>query len=94
MSYSGRKRGGAGVLGVGPRRVGQVEQLAAALVAERPQLRAQAVDDLAQAGQARPRGDVGDRRRAERGEVAQHDVVDRRVGGERPAEPRLGGRRA
>ena len=31
------------------------------------------------------------RRRAERAEVAQHDVVDRRVGGERRVEPCLGG---
>ena len=38
-------------------------------------------------------GHVGRGRRAEGGEVAQHDVVDRRVGDERPAEPRLGRRR-
>ena len=79
---------------IGPRRVGQVEELAAVLVAERPQPRPQALDDLAQPGQPAPGRHVRDRRRPERGEVPEDDVVERRPARERPAEPRLGGRRA
>ena len=44
---------------VGERCVGHVDQLATALVAERAQPGSQPFDDLAEAGQARPRGDVG-----------------------------------
>ena len=76
------------------RRVREVEELATALVAERDELRPQPLDDCAQPGQAAPRRHVGDRGRAERGEVAQHDRVDRGIGDERPAEPRLRRRRA
>ena len=53
-------RRGRGV-GVGTWRVGEVEQLATALVTERLEQRPQPLDDLAQAGQARPRLDVHDR---------------------------------
>ena len=74
---------------VGTGRVGQVEQLASALVAERSQTRAQSLEDVPQPGEPRPGRGVGDRRRAERAQVAQNDVVDRRLGVERPPEPRL-----
>ena len=52
LSYSGRKRGGAGVSGSAKEPVGYVEELAAALVAERAQLRAQPVEHGLEAGDA------------------------------------------
>ena len=67
-----RRRGG---VRVGQRRAREVEQLAPAIVAERAQLRAQAVDRRGQAGQPRPRAQVGGRRRAEGREVAPEQVV-------------------
>ena len=93
LSYSGSRRVGAGTSGSGRSPSGTSSSSRPALVAERPQPRAQALDDLAEAGQPRPRGHVGGRRRAERGEVAQHHLVDRRLLDERAAEPRLGRRR-
>ena len=74
-------------------RVGEVEQLTASLVAERDQARPQTLDDLAQPCEARPRGDVGDGRGPEGAEVAQDHVVERGLGLERAAQPRLGRRR-
>ena len=65
---------------IGARRVGEVEELATAVVAECDELGPQPFDHLAQAGQSAPRRHVGDRRRPERGEVAQHHVFERRVG--------------
>ena len=67
------------VSGSGQRRARHVEQLAAALVGERHELRPQPLEHRAQPGEARPRADVGRGRRPERGEVAQHDRVDRRL---------------
>jgi hypothetical protein len=55
-------------------------------------LRAQALHDLAHSGEAAPRRHVGDRGRAERGEVAEDDRVERRGRRERTAEPCLGRR--
>ena len=77
----GQEAGRRGRLGVGPGRIGQVEQLAALLVGERAQPRSQPVDHLAHAGEARPRPDVGDRGGAERGEVAEHHSSRERSGG-------------
>ena len=74
---------------VGQQPVRDVEQLAAALVAERPQPGPQPVDHRAQPGEPGPGADVGDRRRPEGREVAQHEPVHRRVGVERRAEERL-----
>src|SRR5918994_732390 len=52
---------------------------------------AEAVGDLAEAGQARPGLDVHGAGRAERGQVAQDDLVDRGGRLDRAAEPVLGG---
>ena len=93
MSYSGRKRVGAGTCRVGPRSVGEVEELAAGVVPERHETRPEPLDHRAHPRQAAPRRHVRDRRRAERAQVAQHDVVERRPFRERAPEPRLGGRR-
>ena len=65
FSKSYRKRGGAGRVGIGPRCVGQVEQLAAGLVAEREEPRPEALEDLAEPGQAAPRLGVHHARRPE-----------------------------
>ena len=66
-------------VGIGPRRVGQVEQLAAALVAERRAAAAAAARTPRRMPVSRDHAvDVGGRRRAEGGEVAEHDLVDRR----------------
>ena len=94
LSYSGReahRRGSVSSRVWGAR---QVEELTAALVPEGDQLRPKPLDDGAHSGQAAPRRQVGDRGRAERREVPQHDRVDRRIPHERPAEPRLGRRRS
>ena len=74
------------------RRVGQVEQLAAGLVAVRDERRAQPLEDLAQPGQPRPGPGVGGRRGAERREVAADRLVRSWVAVHRGAQPRLGGR--
>ena len=78
LSYSGRNRGGAGVVGVGQGRVGHVEQLPAPLVAERPQLRAEPVDDFAarRSGGSTCAMSTTDGR-AVGGQVAQHHGVGR-----------------
>ena len=89
LSYCGQEPRRRRCVGVGPRGVGEVDELPPALVAEHPQPREQTVDDGADAGQPRPRGDVGRCRRAEGAEVAQHDVVERRRRVEGPAQPRL-----
>ena len=78
LSYSGRKRTGAGIGLIGPRSIRQVEELAAALVAERHEPRPQPLEHGGEPGEPRPRRDVGRRRGAERPEVAQDDVVQRR----------------
>ena len=72
---------------IGERRVGEVEELAPVLVGEGPELRAQPLDDLAQSRQPTPGRHVGNARRAERGEVPQDDLVQRRI-------PRRGAGRA
>ena len=77
---------------VGSARVGQVEQLAAPLVAERPKHRPQTVEHLTHSGQPAPRRHIGSTGRAEGGEVAHHDAVDGRVRLDRPAQPGLRGR--
>ena len=84
-----RRRG----LGGRPGCVGKVEQLHPGRAVERPQAPAVALDDLAQARQARERGDVGHRRRAEDSEVAHQQVVDPARGVELEAGPRLERRR-
>ena len=71
------------------RGVRQVEQLAPALVAEGPEPRPQAVEHDAQPGQAGPRLGIHDRRRPERGQVAEDQRLQRRARLERPAEPGL-----
>ena len=48
---------------------------------------AQPLEDLAQAGEARPRRRVGHRRRPEGAQVAEHHLVDRRGVAHRPAGP-------
>ena len=76
----GQEADGRGRVRIGPRRVGQVEELAAVLAAEGPQARPEALDDLAQPGQPAPgrrrprpspartrRGTGGRRRRATAG---------------------------
>ena len=72
LSNSGRKRGGASASS-GPRRVGQVEQLAAALVLEAGELGPQPVHQRLAALEAGPGLEVRGRRRAEarRGSGAQ-----------------------
>ena len=56
---------------VGPRRLGQIEQLAPALVAERSQLRSQRLENLSRVGQTRPRLQIVGTGRTECREVAQ-----------------------
>ncbi len=82
-----RRREGSGS---GP--PGTSKQLATVLVAEAAQLRAQAIDRAAEAAHPRPRAHVVDARGAERGEVAQQQLVGRAGGVERAPEPALGGR--
>ena len=66
-------------VGVGTRRVGKVEQLAAALVAEGDELLADRGDRGRQTRQAAPGTQVGDGRRAERGQVAPGQSLTGRV---------------
>jgi len=80
-------------VGVGTGGVGQVEELAPALVSERAKPRTEPLDHLPEPGQARPGSDVGDGRRPEGCEVAHDDLVERGAGSERTAEPGLGGGR-
>ena len=89
FSKSYRKRGGAGRVGIRPRRVRQVEQLASGLVAERHEAGPEAVDDLGQPGQAAPRLDVHDAGRPERAQVAEDQRIEVRPVGRRRPEPRL-----
>ncbi len=81
-----------GRVGIGQQAVGHVEQLTPALVAEAAQLRAQALEHRPQAGEARPVARVGHAGRAEGGQVAQHERVQRGLGVELGAEPALGRR--
>ena len=92
LSYSGRNRTGAGVPGSGRGASGRSNSSRPRSSRNVTQLRPEPLDDLAQPGQPRPRRHVGDRRGTERAEVAQHGRVERRLRGQRPAEPRLGGR--
>ena len=71
----------------GPGRVRQVEQLPPVLGPVRTQLGPEPVDHLGQPGQPGPVLHVGDRGRAERGQVTQDQPVRRRIGGERTVEP-------
>jgi hypothetical protein len=73
-------------------RTRDVEQLAAAVVAERAESRTEPFEDLAHAGQPRPRPNVRGRGRSERREVPHDHLV--RLGHrlERSAEPVLHGR--
>ncbi len=64
-----------GHVGARPGRVGQVEQLAPGLVAERDEPRAQRLERVAQLRQPRPRLHVRDARRAVRRQVAQDEGV-------------------
>ena len=89
FSKSYRKRGGAGVSGSGRGRVGQVEQLPPALVAERDEARPQALEDLAELGQAAPRLGVHHAHRPESRNVAGEHGVDARQVRRRFAEPGL-----
>ncbi len=86
----GEEAGRSGRVGMGSRRVGKVVQLPAALVAEGAEPRPEPVGDLADAGEPAPGGDVGVARRAERGKVAKHHLVDARVGLDGLTEPCLG----
>jgi hypothetical protein len=70
-------------------RVRQIEELPAPLVAEGHQPWPQPVDHLVQLGQARPGLRVLHRGRPERGQVAQHQLVHRRVRVKVAAEPGL-----
>ena len=65
-------------VGVGERRVRDVEQLAARLVAEGPEAGSQRLEDLAAPGEPRPRRDVRGRRRPERRQVPEDEVRDGR----------------
>ncbi len=76
-------------LGVGARCLGHVEQLPAVLVAERHEPRAQPLEHHLQSRQARPVLHVHDRGGAEGLEVAERQLVDRRLGVELAAGPRL-----
>ena len=76
-------------VGVGERRVGHVVQHPTPLVGERAQARSEPLEHLGEPGEPRPGRDIGGRRRTEGGEVAEHDLVDRRARGERPAGPRI-----
>jgi hypothetical protein len=74
---------------VGTGSVGKVEQLPSLLIGEGAEFRAEALDDLAQAGEAAPLLDVVDRRRAERPQVPHHDGLDGWVRVHGGAEPGL-----
>ena len=89
----GQETGRSRRVGIGQRGVGQIVQLAPTFVAERAEFRPQSLGHLADAREAAPGGDVGVARRTERRQVAQHDVIDRRLGRGRSTEPRLGGGR-
>ena len=89
LSYSGRKRTGAGASGSGRGASGRSKSSRPRSSRKCDELRPQPFDHLAQAGQPAPRRDVRDRRGSERGEIAEHDRVKRRVGRERLPEPRL-----
>ena len=80
-----RRRG----IGVGAGRIGNVEELATTLVAERLEPGPQPLHDLAQTSQTRPRLDVHHRCRPEGAQIADDQLVDRRLLGQRPAEPGL-----
>ena len=82
-------RRGRGV-GVGAGGVGEVVEDPAVVVAEAAQVGGELFDRAAEAGEAAPGLDVGDRGRAERGQVALDQVPGRGRGGQGPAEPGLG----
>ena len=88
----GQEADGCRGVRIGERRAPDVEQLATSLVAERAQSRAEAFEHLAHPREPRPRTGVARRRRAERGEVPQHQLVRGGLGVERTAEPVLHGR--
>ena len=91
LSYTGRKRATGGSLRIGQRTIGHVEQLAAVLVAERPQTRAETLEDFGERAQTRPGPGVAHGGRAERGEVATDQRVGRALLAEGTAQPRLEG---
>ncbi len=74
---------------VWPRSVRQVEELAAALVAERHEARSEAIHDLAQPADPGPGADVRHARRPERRQVADHQGIDVGLGLHGPPEPGL-----
>ncbi len=87
----GQEAHGRRCLASDERRTGDVEQLAAAIVAERAEPRAEAFEDGFQPGQPRPRLRVRHRGRAERGQVP-HDHLVRFGGGlDRASEPPFDG---
>ena len=77
-------------VGIGTRSVGPVEQLPAILIPARDQVGPESLDNLGQMGQAGPGLDVLDRRRPESSQVAQDQVIDRRVAGKGTPQPVLG----
>ena len=77
-------------LRVGQLAVRDIPQRSPCLIRPLPELRAEAVEDGGDAREPRPRRDVRRRRRAERPQVAEDEVVDGGRGGERAPEPRLG----
>ena len=89
LSYVGKNRTGAGRVGVRHRRVRDVEQLAAGLVPERPELRPEPLQHRAKPRPPAPGLDVRGSRRPERREVAEDHRVGRVVGPDRLPEPRL-----
>ena len=78
-----QKPGGRGGVLPRPRRVGEVDELAARLVAEDDELLAQALDDRPEARQAGPRLHVGGGGGTERGEVVAHERLAGGLAGRR-----------
>ncbi len=81
-----------GCLRVGQLAVRDIPQGSPCVIRPLPELRAEAVEDGGDAGEPGPRRNVRRRRRAERAQVAEDEVVDGGRGGERTPEPRLGRR--
>ena len=90
LSYSGRKRTGAGTSGPGRGASGRSKSSRSAFVTNDDEAITQALDDRAEPGQAGPVPDVGDGRRPEGGQVAQDEAIGSRIGADRGAEPGLG----
>ena len=87
LSYSGRKRTGAGVSGSGSGPSGTSNSSRPASSRNVRSRGPQPLQDGADGGQPRPGLDVGRSGGAERRQVAQHQVVNRRIGRHRPPRP-------